>query len=61
MYPIIKIAVMRPGTDKFALKIIQQDSNTIGELESLLRETNYNGFPVVVSDESRFIVGFCTR
>lgn len=34
---------------------------TVGELELLLRETDYNGFPVVVSEENYSLVGFCTR
>lgn len=52
---------MRPGTDKSALKVIQQDQMTVGELEALLRETNYNGFPVVVSEQDMLVAGFCTR
>uniref|UniRef100_A0A915EHK8 Chloride channel protein n=1 Tax=Ditylenchus dipsaci TaxID=166011 RepID=A0A915EHK8_9BILA len=62
-YPFSTVAsqVMRPGTDKSALKIINQDQMTIGELESLLRDTNYNGFPVVVGEEDMFVIGFCTR
>lgn len=46
---------------RFDLRVIQQNKMTIGALEALLRETNYNGFPVVVSDEENFIVGFVTR
>ena len=53
--------VMRPGTgEKSALKAIQQDQMTIGELEALLRESNYNGFPVVVGEMDMFVVGFVT-
>ena len=52
---------MRPGTDKSALKVIQQDQMTVGELEALMRETNYNGFPVVVSEQDMLVAGFCTR
>jgi len=52
---------MRPGTgEKSALKAIQQDQMTIGELEALLRESNYNGFPVVVGEMDMFVVGFVT-
>ena len=34
---------------------------TVGDLELLLRETDYNGFPVVVNEENYSLVGFCTR
>ncbi|KAI1718411.1 voltage gated chloride channel domain-containing protein [Ditylenchus destructor] len=62
-YPFSTVAsqVMRPGTDNSAMKLIHQDQMTVGELESLLRETNYNGFPVVLNEHDLFVVGFCTR
>lgn len=34
---------------------------TVGDVEQLLRETDYNGFPVVVSTESQYLVGFVAR
>lgn len=43
------------------LKVIQQNKMTIGELEALIREANFNGYPVVVSDNENFVVGFVTR
>lgn len=43
------------------LRVITQDTMTVGEIEVLLRETNYNGFPVVVSEENLYLVGFCPR
>uniref|UniRef100_A0A914EKK2 Chloride channel protein n=2 Tax=Acrobeloides nanus TaxID=290746 RepID=A0A914EKK2_9BILA len=62
-YPFSTVAmqVMRPGTDRSALKVIYQDRMMVGDIEALLRDTNYNGFPVVVSDIDMFVVGFCTR
>lgn len=30
-------------------------------VENLLRETDHNGFPVIVSRESQFLVGFTLR
>uniref|UniRef100_A0A183GT10 CBS domain-containing protein n=1 Tax=Heligmosomoides polygyrus TaxID=6339 RepID=A0A183GT10_HELPZ len=38
-----------------------QDGMTVGDIEQLLRETNFNGFPVVVSTNSMYLVGFVTR
>lgn len=33
----------------------------LGEVEELLRSTDHNGFPVVVSMESQYLVGFVLR
>ncbi len=43
------------------MRVITQDTMTVGDIEQLLRETDYNGFPVVVSLDSQFLVGFVTR
>ncbi|CAL1532460.1 unnamed protein product [Lymnaea stagnalis] len=43
------------------LAVITQDSMTVEETESLLRNTEHNGFPVVVSRESQYLVGFVLR
>ena len=34
---------------------------TVSEVESMLKETEHNGFPVVVSKESQYLVGFVLR
>ena len=34
---------------------------TLGEVEEVLDTTDYNGFPVVVSMESQYLVGFVLR
>ncbi len=43
------------------MRVITQDSMTVGDIEQLLHETHYSGFPVVVTLESQFLVGFVTR
>ncbi|XP_014242691.1 H(+)/Cl(-) exchange transporter 5 isoform X2 [Cimex lectularius] len=43
------------------LSVLTQDSMTIEDIESLLKETEHNGFPVVVSRESQYLVGFVLR
>ncbi|KAJ1364631.1 hypothetical protein KIN20_024760 [Parelaphostrongylus tenuis] len=43
------------------LVVISQDGMSVGDVEQLLRENNYNGFPVVVSSNSMYLVGFVTR
>ncbi|XP_005108895.2 H(+)/Cl(-) exchange transporter 3 [Aplysia californica] len=53
--------VMRPRRNDPPLAVITQDSLTVEETESLLRNTEHNGFPVVVSRESQYLVGFVLR
>jgi hypothetical protein len=44
------------------MKVIREEGHTIGDLEALLRESNFNGFPVVSdANGDMIIVGFCTR
>lgn len=41
--------------------MLTQDSMTVEDVEGLLKETEHNGFPVVVSRESQYLVGFVLR
>lgn len=43
------------------LSVITQDSMTVDDIVSLLKETEHNGYPVVVSKESQYLVGFVLR
>lgn len=43
------------------LSVITQDSMTVDDVVSLLKETEHNGYPVVVSRESQYLVGFVLR
>ncbi|XP_072931426.1 H(+)/Cl(-) exchange transporter 5 isoform X2 [Epargyreus clarus] len=52
--------VMQPKRNE-TLAVITQDSMTVDDLETLLRETEHNGYPVVVSKESQYLVGFVLR
>ncbi|KHJ92774.1 chloride transporter, ClC family [Oesophagostomum dentatum] len=71
-YSTIAVQVMRPcptasvgsteeHRDRNELAVIVQDGMSLGDIEQLLRETDYNGFPVVVSTNSMYLVGFVTR
>ncbi|VDO18020.1 unnamed protein product, partial [Brugia timori] len=60
-YSTVAIQVMKPGPGGGMLRVITQDTMTVGDIEVLLRETNFNGFPVVVSEENLYLVGFCPR
>lgn len=53
--------VMRPGVNSAELKVVYNGHHTVGELESLLREFSFSGFPVVVGPDSMLILGFCPR
>ncbi|GMT15546.1 hypothetical protein PFISCL1PPCAC_6843, partial [Pristionchus fissidentatus] len=64
-YSTTAYQVMRPSADRSEgskeLAVIVQDAMTLGEIEQLMRDTQYNGFPVVVSRESMYLVGYVTR
>ncbi|KAH9492668.1 H(+)/Cl(-) exchange transporter 3 [Bulinus truncatus] len=53
--------VMRPRRNDLPLAVITQDSMTVEETESLMRITEHNGLPVVISKESQYLVGFVLR
>ncbi|XP_023229740.1 H(+)/Cl(-) exchange transporter 3-like isoform X1 [Centruroides sculpturatus] len=52
---------MKPKKNEEPLQVITQDGMTLDDIESLLNSTSYNGFPVVVSKESQYLVGFVAR
>ncbi|XP_051533373.1 H(+)/Cl(-) exchange transporter 5 isoform X2 [Myxocyprinus asiaticus] len=53
--------VMRPRRSDPPLSVVTQDGMSVEEVESLIAETSYSGFPVVVSHESQRLVGFVLR
>lgn len=53
------VFLSRPGDPQ--LKVIVQQGLTVGDLEELMRQTDYSGFPVVVSKEVPNLVGFVSR
>ena len=38
-----------------------QEGMTLTEVEQILKETTYTGYPVVVSRESQYLVGYLLR
>ncbi|KAK4872907.1 hypothetical protein RN001_014936 [Aquatica leii] len=52
--------VMQPKRNE-TLSVITQDSMTVDDIEQMLKETEHNGYPVVVSRESQYLVGFVLR
>nr|XP_020651488.1 H(+)/Cl(-) exchange transporter 5 [Pogona vitticeps] len=53
--------VMRPRRTDPPLTVLTQDSMTVEDTESVISETTYSGYPVVVSRESQRLVGFVLR
>ncbi|TSL04362.1 H(+)/Cl(-) exchange transporter 5 [Bagarius yarrelli] len=53
--------VMRPRRSDPPLSVITQDGMSVEEVETLIADTSYSGFPVVVSHESQRLVGFVLR
>ncbi|XP_039286336.1 H(+)/Cl(-) exchange transporter 5 isoform X5 [Nilaparvata lugens] len=52
--------VMQPKRSE-PLSVLTQDSMTVDDVQALLKDTEHNGFPVVVSRESQYLVGFVLR
>ena len=55
---IINVFLLRANKP---LTVLTQDTTSLEVVETLLKETDHNGFPVVVSRESQFLVGFVLR
>ncbi|XP_065058528.1 H(+)/Cl(-) exchange transporter 4-like [Rhopilema esculentum] len=53
--------VMRPRRGSVPLKCIPKSGLTIGDLENLLEETAFNGFPLIVDSSSQILCGFISR
>lgn len=53
--------VMRPRKNDPPLSCITQDSFTVGDIEQLLEETDFKGFPLIVDRESQRLAGFVLR
>ncbi|XP_061454350.1 H(+)/Cl(-) exchange transporter 5 isoform X2 [Rhineura floridana] len=53
--------VMRPRRCNLPLTVLTQDSMTVEDVEAIINETTYSGYPVVVSRESQRLVGFVLR
>ncbi|XP_045144206.1 H(+)/Cl(-) exchange transporter 5 [Echinops telfairi] len=53
--------VMKPRRNDPLLTVLTQDSMTVEDVETIISETTYSGFPVVVSRESQRLVGFVLR
>ncbi|XP_030635608.1 H(+)/Cl(-) exchange transporter 5 isoform X3 [Chanos chanos] len=57
----LAVDVMRPRRGDGPLAMLTRSGMTVGEVEALVDDTSYNGFPVVVSKDSQWLVGFVLR
>lgn len=53
--------VMRPQRNDPPLSVLSQTGMTVEEVERLISDTTYSGFPVVISHQSQRLVGFVLR
>jgi len=53
--------VMRPRRGTEPLKCIPKSGLTVGDLENMLEETTFNGFPLVVDSNSQILCGSIAR
>ena len=52
---------MKPGKNDPPLTVIDLSTVTIGSLREVVEETEYFGFPCVMSKDSQLLAGFITR
>lgn len=53
--------VMKPRRNDLVLTALTQDSMTVEQVEAIIAETAYSGYPVVVSQASQRLIGFVLR
>jgi len=53
--------VMKPRRNEEPLTVITQDTMTVEDLENMVRNTKFNGFPVITSESERRLVGYLCR
>ena len=61
VYTTIAADVMSPKKGDPALAVLTQNSMTVSDVEALLKSSSHNGYPVIVSEESQYLVGFVLR
>ena len=61
VYTTVAADCMSPKRNEAPLDVMTQDSMTVDEIENLLKATNHNGYPIIISRESQYLVGFVLR
>jgi chloride channel 3/4/5 len=60
-YTTIAADVMKPRPNEGPVSVLTQDGMTVHDVDVLLKETTHSGYPVVVSHESQYLVGYVLR
>ena len=60
-YSTLAADAMRPRKGDPPLSVLTQDSMTVDDIEDILKTTTFNGYPIIVSHDSYYLVGFVTR
>ena len=60
-YTSLAADVMRPRPNEPPLSVFTQEGMSLNEIELILKETTHTGYPVVVSKESQYLVGYVLR
>ncbi|XP_076336973.1 H(+)/Cl(-) exchange transporter 5-like isoform X1 [Tachypleus tridentatus] len=61
IYTALAADIMTPRRNESPLCVITQDTMTVDDVENILKSTDHNGFPVIISQESQYLVGFVLR
>lgn len=61
VYTTIAADVMSPKKGDPGLAVLTQNTMTVVDVENLLKSSSHNGYPVIVSEESQYLVGFVLR
>lgn len=63
VYTTLAADAMSPkrGEGAAPLAVLTQESMTVDDVEQLLRSSQHNGYPVIISTESQYLVGFVLR
>lgn len=61
VYTTLAKDCMSPKRDEGPLAVLTQDSMTIDDIDMLLKTSSHNGYPVIISAESQYLVGFVLR
>jgi len=60
-YTSLASDVMNPRPSEPPLSVLTQEGMTLNEVEKILKNSTFTGYPVVVSQESQYLVGYVLR
>jgi chloride channel 3/4/5 len=60
-YTTLAADVMKPRANEAPLCVLTQEGMNLNQIETMLRETTFTGYPVIISRESQYLVGYVLR